>query len=349
MPFTRPSLTDLQVRIANDIFSRLPAIPQTTRYNLLKIFADTEAGAFHSLYGALDFYADQLFPDTAEGEFLDQLLQWRGLTRHPATFAEGGVIFTGTDATVVPLGTELVSTNGELYTTTEVKSLAGSTLISVKAENAGTIGNLDAGQILTLTIPITGVDSEATVGPGDVSGGKPPETDEAYRARGLAFASGNINRYGKTGDWIFWAQQASSEVEKVFETKNFGNLGKLMVHVLGKNNQPVSPAGITTVINYLNPIAPVGVLWDVTSPTPVSIDFSISVLPSSSQNQASVSDAMKQWFEKNSHPGKTINISDIQADAFVNLPSLNVNITHPTGSLPHAQSIYPILGVIIYA
>lgn len=83
MPFQRPTLPQLIERAAADIESRLPGTDPRLRRALLGVLARTHAGAVHGLYGALDWLARQIIPDTAEAEILDRWADWWGWRARP--------------------------------------------------------------------------------------------------------------------------------------------------------------------------------------------------------------------------------------------------------------------------
>ena len=106
MPFQRPTLTDLQTQIAADIESRLPGADSQLRRSFLGVLSRAFTGSLHGLYGYLDFTSKQVFPDTAESEFLDRWAGIWGVTRKPAWPTSGTVTFTGTNGSVIPADTD---------------------------------------------------------------------------------------------------------------------------------------------------------------------------------------------------------------------------------------------------
>ena len=99
MPFTIPNLSTLIARAKSDINARLSGLPgfvdARLRRSLNFVMANVNAGAANGLYGFLSFIFDQVFPDTAESEFLDRWASIWGVTRNQAGFAQGNYIFTG--------------------------------------------------------------------------------------------------------------------------------------------------------------------------------------------------------------------------------------------------------------
>src|SRR4051812_10809107 len=93
MPFARPSLGDIRRRVADDLVNKLPGADTRLRVNSLRAFSEVEAGIAHLLYGRLDWSFRQLFPDTAESEFLDRWASIWGVQRIPASGAMGSAVF----------------------------------------------------------------------------------------------------------------------------------------------------------------------------------------------------------------------------------------------------------------
>ncbi len=70
MPLNRESLSTLKEKTFSNYMSLLRPLDKTPRYNILKVLAFCEAGAQHQLLGDIDFLSEQLFPDTASGDYL---------------------------------------------------------------------------------------------------------------------------------------------------------------------------------------------------------------------------------------------------------------------------------------
>ena len=70
MALTRESLPVLFDRMYANYMSRLKPLDKTARHNLIRVMAEVEAGIYHQLLGDLSFLAEQIFPDTATGDYL---------------------------------------------------------------------------------------------------------------------------------------------------------------------------------------------------------------------------------------------------------------------------------------
>jgi uncharacterized phage protein gp47/JayE len=203
--FNKDSLKVLQDRTYSNILSLYKPIDKTPRYNILYVLANVDAGMFHLLQGDLSFLAKQLFSDTAEGEYLRT--HWA--SRVPPLYAVaaiGKVMVNGNAGVSVPAGCVFRSSAGKRYFTEKAFIIGsdGKVLVDVKAENAGTESNLEAGSTVSIasTIP-TGVDSAAIVGDAGILDGSDAESDEEYLSRVLVTLR-NPSRYGQRGDFAAW-------------------------------------------------------------------------------------------------------------------------------------------------
>ena len=307
MPFKRDSLAALLDRTYANYTGLFRPLDKTPRHNLLKVFSSVDAGIYHQLLGDLDFLAKQIFPDTAEGEYLRE--HWSGkVTPLYAIAASGEASMTGTADRPIPAGIVFEAASGERYYLNSAYRLDGSgkAIVAVKAENPGQQGNLAAGEKLTAISAVpAGIDSEAVVCGGGIIGGADAETDEEYLARVLAFLR-NPSRYGKTGDFALWARDASPEVSAAWEFKNFSVFGAVLVQVI-KGNQisGVYPVGnLAEVRGYISNVAP-PVLFDVRTPEIIPVNPSASLPPQedSQANRELAEARMKAWMQLTARPG----------------------------------------------
>src|SRR5688572_25946030 len=134
MPFARPTLQELIDRAAAEFDARIPGADSRLRRSILSVLARALAGAVYGLYGFLDFLARQLFPDTAEREFLDRWAGIWGVLRSAGAFAAGPVTVTGANGTAVPAGAALVRADGvELEITSGATISSGTATVQVTA------------------------------------------------------------------------------------------------------------------------------------------------------------------------------------------------------------------------
>lgn len=147
MSFKRDSLAMLLDRVYANYVSRFRPFDKTPRQNLLKVFASIDAGMYHQLSGDLDFLAKQIFPDTAEGEYLRE--HWSGKTVPLyAVTAFGEATVTGMADKSIPSGIVFAAASGQHYYLENASRLdaKGTANIAVKAEPPGSRGTWQPGR-----------------------------------------------------------------------------------------------------------------------------------------------------------------------------------------------------------
>ena len=183
----------------------------------LKVLSAVEALAFTTLYKYAAERALQNLALTATEEDLDRIGLEINIIRKVAVAAQLEIELSGTDSTVIPAGTDFVGdSNGIHYTSDASATITGGVaVINVTASTAGIVGNLLIGDTLSLTTPIAGADTQATITDTTTTGTE-EETDTAYRLRvlnGLRTTLGG----GNAEDYKAWAE----EVEGVFRAFPF--------------------------------------------------------------------------------------------------------------------------------
>jgi uncharacterized phage protein gp47/JayE len=282
-------------------------LDKTPRHNLLKVLASVDAGIYHQLLGDLDFLAQQIFPDTAEGAYLREHWSDKAAPLY-AVAASGEVTVTGTAGKAIPAGVVFQAVSGEHYYQDKSYSLdtAGRAVIMVQAEQPGLQGNLGPGEKLSIISAIpAGIDSTALVTGSGISGGADGESDEVYLARVLQ-ALRNTARYGKPGDFADWAVDSSPEVSKAWEFKNFGVFGALLIQVVGGSQMDgVTPVGnVSRVAEYISAVAP-PVLFTVRTPELLPLDPAIALLQAEDtlSNRDLAVNRLKTYLEATAAPG----------------------------------------------
>jgi len=165
MPFTRPTLQELINRVESDAEALLTGRVALLRKAVIRIFARLIAGASHIAYGFIQKVAEIIMPDTAIGENLDRHAYIWGVARKAATFANGPVMFTGDNGSVIPVETDLQDALGNEYTTTaDGVIIVGIAVVEVQAKSPGVNSNVLESRQLNLIAPLVAVDSEVRAG-----------------------------------------------------------------------------------------------------------------------------------------------------------------------------------------
>jgi hypothetical protein len=282
-------------------------LDKTPRYNLLRVFSSVDAGMYHQLLGDLGFLADQIFPDTATGEYLR--LHWSD--RVPplyATAAAGMVQIPGVPGAAVPAGLVYASAAGQRYYTEAAYRIGsdGTATARITSESFGVDTNLPPGAELSLISSIPpGIDSTAVVADDGITGGTDGETDEVYLTRVLQ-ALRNTTRYGKPGDFADWALDSSPEVSGAWEFKNFGVFGALLIQVIGGNQlDGITQVGnLDLVTQYISTVAP-PVLFTVRTPELLPLNPTIALLPAedNGSNRTTVANRLNLYLQATAAPG----------------------------------------------
>lgn len=335
--FTRPTLTELIEQAQTDIEGELTGVLARLRRRVERALAFAVAGLADGLHGHLSWNADQIIVDTASDAFVVRWAGLFGLSRTPATPAQGPITVTGTGGDM-PAGTLWVRlSDGATYSTDDDADDITSETVQLTAVVGGIDGNLAAGQTLSLVSPVADVDSSAVVGVGGLAGGFDEETIEALTDRTLDRIQ-HPPLGGAPGDHVTWALEVPG-VTRAWEYKGVngqGNpgLGKVAVlfvcDALGSIDDPegIIPDEdkVAEVQAYLDDRSPAQVF--VVAPTPVAFDYAAAITPS---GDTGVNDAVEaEVFDmllRDSEPGGTIALS-----------RLNEAISNADGETAHATS-----------
>lgn len=292
MAFERPTLDQLIERVDTTIKGTLN-LTNVVRRSFIGVISRVIAGMTHLMLGFLTFISRQVFPDTAELEFLERWASIWGITRNEATFAQFIITITGTDGAVIPQGTALQNGEGLKYETDDEGTIAGGSVdIQVTAELSGADYDMSAGQILTLISPIANIDSEATIST-IATDADDTESDESLRAR-------LIDRLqlpplgGSANDYLQWQREVTGVTRAWVLPLQFGP-GTVGCSFVTDNEDPIIPsvAKVQEVQDYIDFRKPVTALVTVFAPTEAAMALDISIKP----NTTEVQDSIKQQLE----------------------------------------------------
>lgn len=361
MAFSRPTLAELVARIREDLRTRMELsggalVAAVLRRAVVHISATVWAGAVHMLHGHLDWIYRQAFPTLSERDALIEYAKRFGdLAPKAATFASGTVTATGTSGTI-PEGQALRRSDGERFEVTVGDAIDGGTAtVTVEAVNPGALGNTDAGFVLTFESPISGVDSDATVAAGGLTGGNDEEDTEDFRARVLD-REREPPQGGADHDYVAWALEVAGVTRAwVYPYEdasgNQGVLGTVTVRFVRDDDASLIPdAGeVAAVQAKLDEERPVTAEVTAKAPTTLPIDFEIDLTIGAGLDPATVQGEVTAELEdlllNQAAPGDglgqgTIYLSQIQA-AVGNVGGVtDFSVTVP------AADVVPSLGAI---
>ena len=199
MPFQRPDLGALRVRISGNYRARFPGADTNLRQSPDRALVEVIAGASDEDLTYLDWQLRQLFVFSADVEYLERWAAQKGLARKPASQGQGTITLTGADGTA-PAGSQLLTTSGvSIVTLSDATLVGGTATVAAQATTGGQAGNLGAGTALSFVGTPAGF-ADAAVVATDFAGGVAAETDASLRLRTLrAFAQPSFG--GNQNDW----------------------------------------------------------------------------------------------------------------------------------------------------
>jgi uncharacterized phage protein gp47/JayE len=240
---------------------------------------------------------------TAVGDFLENLVALRGLSRNPATPA----IYEGVFDVVLPIGARFSTIAGADSLTFFAESTLGFVdglwHYRMECETPGTVGNGQVGALL----PITFIDGLTTARLVSILvSGTDEEDDESLRQRFFDSlrnlpTNGNIASYRQ-----FILEQANVGAVQVYPAWQGG--GTVLCSILDGNYDPATPTLIEIIQNLVCPlddggttpsplgfgIAPVGAIATIGTATPLQIDVDLTLQLSSGVTIPSVAPQIMQ-------------------------------------------------------
>lgn len=349
MSFERPTLSELVDRVQTDFISRLSLVGALLRRSVILVLARVVAGAAHMLHGHLDWLSRQLFPDTSDAEFLVRQGGLFGVTKTPAAYAQGLVTFIGTEGTIIPEATILVRSDGVTYTTNDIDVISGGNVDTlVTATVAALDGDCDAGTLLTLESPITGLNSTVTVTAGLTSGAD-EESDEDYRVRVLERMA-EPPRGGTEADYIAWAKEVSGVTRAWVYPEELG-AGTVLVRFVRDDDASIIPdAGeVADVQAKLDEEAPAHAAPTAFAPSADALAMTIHIVPDTSDLRTAVTAELTDLLLRTSEPGVTTLRSGLLTAIGSTVGITDYSLTVPAADTTHTANQLATLGVITWA
>lgn len=356
MPFERPTLTELQDSASAELAGRL-GLGALKRRGVLLPLSQLVAGARHSLHGHLDWLHRNFLVVTADSTELDRLgADWR-TARKPATFATGDADATGTNGTIVPVGTEFTRDDGVKYLTTTLQTIAaGVAVLDLDAKEAGEPGNAAVGEGLNPTSPITGLDSPITVkddgSGGGITKGEDIETDTNYRLR-IQDVKSAPKSGGAEADWIRWAREIAG-VTRAFAIPHYQgseNTIGLTFAVDEDDDGPIPSASkVAEVQTRLeDPVRkPITSEILVFAPVEKLLSPTIRIDPNTDAVRKAVTASIEDLLLRTAQPGTTLPRSHI-TEAISNAPGENDHLLDvPTGDVVIASNELLTIGTVTF-
>ncbi len=374
MPYPRPALSDLRAQVASDLTSGLKTVDGLLRFSNLGILGTSVAGLSHQHYGYLAWIAKQSNPYTASGEYLEAWAALKEVYREAATFARLQATFLGAVEAVLPVGTQVVRSDGVVYVVTgsAAVGVAGTVVVEVLAVDSGVSSNASNGTAVTLASVVQGVQSTGAV-TAQVVPGTELETDDSLRTRMLSAYQARA-RGGAVDDYLQWALSATGVTRAWVKPMGAGP-GTVVVYVMldvanaSSNGFPVGRDGLSaldnrataasvaqgnqlSVANGLFDGQPVTPLVYVCAPIAAPIAFTLTGLSTATAaTRAAIAAAITQVLLDEGSPieGSFVALSSIESALAAISGTSGFVIASPTGNIANQRGYLPTLGVVNYA
>jgi uncharacterized phage protein gp47/JayE len=367
MPYDRPTITELVDRISGDLQTRITGATTLLRNSVIKVVAKVWGGVTHLLYGYLDYIYKQCFILTADEYGLVQHGSEYGIDREAATKATGNADGTGTNGTVIPVGTEFQSSDGQVYVSGTKDTIAGGVFtVDLTANAYGAAGNQDAATVLNFVSPISGADATVIVDSSALEGGADEEDVEDWREK-LLTRKRKPPHGGAEHDYETWAKEVDGVTRAWSFPKYFGAGTIGLAFARDEDASPLpSNTEMATVYDYVvshtDPATGKIVGVPVTAEpgffvvgyndsqtyTTKSIDFDLDIYPETAAVKAALEEKLQDAIEAFGGPGETIYISDLYfvlGDA-AGLERLRIDA--PAADVVATQQELPIVGTVTY-
>ncbi|MGD2215153.1 MAG: baseplate J/gp47 family protein [Gemmatimonadales bacterium] len=335
--FAVPTLEDVVDRTTADVDSHVPGADAKLRYRPLRALALTEAGASWGLHRFAANIACEIFPDLASEAGVVRWQQMLDLADVVPVKATGSILFSGSVGASVPTGTEARRNDGLIYLVDAPGGViggGGTVTLAATAEEEGEDYDSTAGQALTLTSPLSGVDSACEVGAGGFTGGVSEETLSALRGRVLDRLS-EPPQGGAVADFVAWTKAACANVREVWVSPNEPLFGEITIRFIvdpatGLPVDAIPSAGQAQAVRdyirgtasydppYHDAVSPAPLIGDriniATSPhlAAQAVTFEITSLdPDTADVRTAIEEAVDALMLQRAEPGGTIKVSQV--------------------------------------
>lgn len=229
MPFKRPSLKEIEQRVLIDLSVVKP--DKEKRVSFKKLLGRAIAGCSHMLHGHISSNDGIILPDTEDETYILKWAKIMGIVRKNGDFARGALVLKSDPGIKIPKGTEFRNPSTDLlYISIEDVVTNETTEVKVICQTIGTIGNVEAGTAMQLTVTIPSVTSILTK---EIIGGLDIETHEDLQRRYL-FKLANPSSGGDDADYINIAL-GGKHVTRAYVFPNIFGIGTVGVSFLFDN------------------------------------------------------------------------------------------------------------------
>lgn len=335
MAFNRPTLDQLIERVKTDIKGGLQ-ITTILRRSFLGVISRALAGLSHLLFGFLEWISRQVFPDTAEAEYLKRWAEIWGIVRKEATFAELDITITGNPGGVVPINTIYQRSDAVQYHLDAEVTIPGGGSITGKiiAEDSGQNSNIDVAETVSLLSPIANVDSDALID-AIVIDAEDTESDDSYRAR-LLTRLRQPPLGGSANDYVQWALEVAGVTRAWVLPLHLG-AGTVGLSFVEDDEDPIIPSGakVTEVDDYVRERKPVTADLTTFAPVAAPMSMTIKIKPNTIDVQDAVESELEDLIKRDAALAGAYKTPSETHDGSILLSKINQSISIAVGIEDH--------------
>jgi uncharacterized phage protein gp47/JayE len=355
VPWTQPKLKELVERASEDLSIRLLDGNALEPRGVLSTIATMRGGGEYLMYAFLSWAAEQIFPDKAELEFLNDWGKVWGVIRKPAVAAKGEVTVTGAPGASIAGDTLAKDQRGRQYRLAGVilptdGGTEATDVCEVEAVEPGEAGNLPAGTKINLISPSAGIKSELTVGPQAMEGGADEESDANFRKRVLLTIQ-TPPHGGNKADYEMWALESVAAVENALCIPTYSGVGSVAVAIWGKPEAPVlAEVTVQAAYDYILARAPVtaGPGLRVYTPATMPVDFTIKLIPDTVETRKSVQKELWDIFAAEGQPGVMIPLTHLAEAVSRAAGEYDHEMVAPAQNITPDLALLPVMGEITW-
>ena len=309
------------------------------------------AAQVYALYLQSEWVRRQCFPQTAEGELLDQHAALRGIERRAAMPSVGVIRFFASEPAAadcaIEKGTVCMTTGLVRFETTEEAVLRQGeteTRVAAQAVEAGAGGNVAAGTIVRMTVPPVGISGCSN--PEAFTGGLDAEEDEALRSRVLE----TFRRMPNGANGAFYEQEAMA-FDRVVAAKAIPRsrgIGTVDVVVATSEGIPEEDL-LEEIETALQAKREIAVDVQVKAPQVVTVDVTAHVTAKAESDKEAVKMAVEQAV-RDKFDGRLLGQSILRAEIgnliYQTAGVMNYQLHAPAADVAVTDQQLPMLGTL---
>lgn len=281
---------------------------------IISAMARNNAQELYSVYLYLRYVMDQLLPDTAALENLIRHCGTWGIFQRPATKAVGyTVAVTGEAGVAIPKDLELKTTTGVTFAVLQAVTIGDDrqAILSLRALDAGSVGNCAGGTKLSLVTPIIGLDQQDTTFDGDGAAGGAETESKASLLERLLDKIRQPAHGGASFDYVNWVKNRfpAAHVRAISPWPEPGSVGVVVAMGSKTDPQVPTPAELVAMAEHLEGLRPVTAIVVMLAAEITRVKHRIALTPDTINIRQAVQSAITTFYARESTIAGTIYFS----------------------------------------